>query len=225
MSPAKFDEYSTNYTQLVDQSVSISGEAAEYFSEYKARYLARLAGRDFAGRVLDYGCGVGVLSRFIKTHLPYASVDGFDVASGSIEKVLPELKKQGCFSSDLAGLRRDYQLAVIANVLHHVVPRDRQAVMAEIAGRLASRGRVVVFEHNPLNPLTQWSVKHCRFDDDAILLHPGEASRYLAGAGLKKVRRDYVVFFPKFLAWLRPAEPMLAWLPAGAQYALLGEKL
>ena len=224
MTPAKFDEYSTNYTELVDESVSISGEASEYFAEYKARYLARLAGKDFAGHILDYGCGVGVLSSFIKTHLPKASVDGFDVASGSIEKVLPELKQQGCFSSDLAGLRRDYQLAVIANVLHHVTPSDRQSVIAEIAGRLVSGGRVVVFEHNPLNPLTQWSVKHCPFDDDAILLHPAEPSRYLSRSGLKKVRRDYVVFFPKFLAWLRPTEPMLAWLPAGAQYALVGEK-
>jgi hypothetical protein len=53
MSPAKFDQYATNYTELVDQSVSISGEGSEYFSEYKARYLARLVGRDFAGRILD----------------------------------------------------------------------------------------------------------------------------------------------------------------------------
>jgi SAM-dependent methyltransferase len=166
-----------------------------------------------------------VLSRFLKTHLPAANVDGFDLAAASIENVPPELRNQGCFSSDLAGLRRDYELAVIANVLHHVVPRDRQAVIAEIAGRLVPGGRVVIFEHNPLNPLTQWSVKHCRFDDDAILLHPPEAGRYLAGAGLKKLRRDYVVFFPKFLSWLRPSEPMLAWFPAGAQYALVGEKL
>jgi len=29
---------------------------------------------------------------------------------------------------------------------------------------------------------------------------------------------------PRILSWLRLLEPWLAWLPLGAQYALIGEK-
>ena len=75
-----------------------------------------------------------------------------------------------------------------------------------------------------MNPLTQWVVKHCPFDDDAVLLRPREAARYFAGAGLSIARRDYIVFMPHLLSLLRPFEPWLAWLPLGAQYAVLGEK-
>ena len=37
-------------------------------------------------------------------------------------------------------------------------------------------------------------------------------------AGLRRYRRDYRVFFPAALAWLRPLENALRWLPLGAQY-------
>jgi hypothetical protein len=38
--------------------------------------------------------------------------------------------------------------------------------------------------------------------------------------GLQIVRRDYIVFFPRLLSWLRPLEPRLSRCLAGAQYAL-----
>jgi hypothetical protein len=38
------------------------------------------------------------------------------------------------------------------------------------------------------------------------------------------MRRDYIVFMPRFLAFLRPLEPWLTWLPMGAQYVVLAEK-
>jgi hypothetical protein len=38
------------------------------------------------------------------------------------------------------------------------------------------------------------------------------------------VRRDYILFLPHVLAWLRPVEPWLAWLPMGAQYLMMAEK-
>lgn len=42
--------------------------------------------------------------------------------------------------------------------------------------------------------------------------------------GLQIVRRDYIVFFPRPLAWLRPLEPRLSWCPAGAQSALAARR-
>ncbi len=94
----------------------------------------------------------------------------------------------------------------------------------ELAAHLSPGGRLILFEHNPWNPLTRWVVRHCPFDEGVTLLHPREVYRYFASAGLSVRRRDYVVFFPKLLRAFRALEPSLSWLPVGAQFAIVGEK-
>ena len=64
----------------------------------------------------------------------------------------------------------------------------------------------------------------CPFDKDVVLLARSEISQYVEKAQLRLIRRDYIVFMPRILSWLRLLEPWLAWLPLGAQYALIGEK-
>jgi hypothetical protein len=93
-----------------------------------------------------------------------------------------------------------------------------------LTDRLAPKGILAFFEHNPANPITRRVVERCPFDADAILLSPAEMAGYLRRAKLRLMRRDYIVFMPRFLASLRPLEPWLAWLPMGAQYAVLAEK-
>ena len=219
---AEFDSVADNYQELVTESVRISGESSDYFSAYKAHYLGRILVRVSIKRILDYGCGVGSLAKHLRTQFPLASIDGFDPSRESIKKVNDSLRQHGSFASSLQDLGCDYDLIVIANVLHHVKVKERQAVFEQVFSRLASGGRLVVFEHNPFNPLTRWAVSHCAFDSDAILLRSIEASERFRMAGFKGVRRDFVVFFPRWLALLRPLEPLLHWCPGGAQYAVSG---
>jgi SAM-dependent methyltransferase len=220
----EFDRFADDYEKILNQSVAASGEDSMYFAEYKAAYLKRLVPPGFAGRVLDFGCGVGLLSGVLKQQMPGAQIDGFDVSRDSIERVPAGLAAQGVFTSDLAALSHAYPLIVVANVLHHIRPGDRQAVFGELAARLASGGSLIVFEHNPANPVTRWVVERCPFDLDAVLLPPAETCGYARAAGLAVARRDYIVFMPRVLAWLRPLEPWIAWLPAGAQYAVSARK-
>ncbi len=219
-----FDQFAGDYKQLLDQSIAFAGEDSEYFFQYKASYLARIFSREFSGHVLDYGCGVGMLSKFIKKEMPAAQINGFDVSTEGIGRVDPALLQQGMFTSDPAQLARDYDLILVANVMHHVEPAERQALVCDLAGRLAAGGRLVILEHNPMNPVTRLVVERCAFDEGVILLSPRETSSYIRSAQLRVVRRDYVVFMPRLLAWLRPLEPWLAWLPLGAQFAVVGEK-
>ncbi|HYX69293.1 MAG TPA: class I SAM-dependent methyltransferase [Terriglobales bacterium] len=219
-----FDRFAHNYEQVLDDAVALSGEKGEYFTSVKAQYLRRMLGADFRGRVLDYGCGVGLLAGLIRACLPGTRVDGFDVSRQSIDRIAPELQTQGIFTDRAEMIGRGYDGIVVSNVLHHVPVGEREALVRNLAGRLAERGRLVIFEHNPMNPLTRWVVKHCAFDDDAILLWPGEPRGYFRAAGLRLVRRDYLVFFPRLLSGLRRLEPGLRWLPLGAQYASVGER-
>jgi 2-polyprenyl-3-methyl-5-hydroxy-6-metoxy-1,4-benzoquinol methylase len=220
----EFDQYARDYKSLLDRSIKMSGDSGEYFSEYKARYVARIAGPRFSGKILDFGCGIGLLSARLKQHLPAAIIHGYDPSPESIGLVPPELAGAGRFSDTLSDLDGDYQLAVLSNVMHHVAQAQREQTIVDIAAHLAPGGKLILFEHNPWNPLTRWVVRHCPFDDGVVLLPPREVSTYFAGAALAVRKRDFIVFFPKMLSVFRSLEPWLSWLPAGAQYAMVGEK-
>jgi len=220
----QFDQFAEHYKQVLDETVAFSGDDSAYFAEYKARYLARRFTRAFSGRVLDFGCGVGLLSESLKQHMPAIQLDGFDPSQDSLSHISPTLTAQGRFTCDPDQLGPNYDLIVMANVMHHIPPKQRQATISQLAERLNRKGTLAVFEHNPANPATRWVVEHCPFDHDAILLRLREMLTYLAGAQLHTVARDYIVFMPRSLAWLRRVEPALAWLPLGAQYVVLGEK-
>ena len=219
---AEFDSYADQYEELLAHSIKISGEKPEYFAAYKASYLSRIVPSDIR-RVLDYGCGIGMLSKQLKLEFPKAQVDGFDLSPGSLARIDPSLLAQGSFQSRRDSLDSEYDLIVMANVLHHVRPADRQALVSDVASRLAPQGRLVVFEHNPFNALMQWAVAQCVFDDDAILLRRKESAHYFQCAGLK-ITSDYIVFFPRWLCRLRWLEPHLYWCPLGAQYVVVGTK-
>jgi 2-polyprenyl-3-methyl-5-hydroxy-6-metoxy-1,4-benzoquinol methylase len=220
----QFDAVAQTYKKSLDESITISGERGEYFAEVKARHIAVLMGREFHGKMLDFGCGVGMLSHFLVQHLPFSKLHGYDISEVSIEKIDPRVASHGRFTSDKRRLDSDYDLVVMANVMHHVSISERAGVIAELRDRLAPFGKLVVFEHNPANPATRWAVNHCSFDADAVLLWPKEVHGYFEQARLQLLTQDYIVFFPRWFAWLRPMERSLRWCPLGAQYAIVGQK-
>ncbi len=217
MSAAEFDQHADDYEGLLDHS--LLGEEASYFYEHKVRYLERIVGAGFAGKILDFGCGIGRLSEGLGARFPGATLHGYDPSLRSLERVPAPLREAGTFTSDLEALGRDYDLITLVNVLHHVPVPERPALVAGLAGRLAPGGRLVVIEHNPLNPATRLVVSRCAFDEDAVLLGRREVQGLLRGAGLRRERADYVLFFPQPLARLARAERFLGWLPLGAQFA------
>lgn len=219
-----FDRYAANYQELLNRSVSISGESGKYFAEVKACYLAAVLGSDFDGRVLDFGCGIGLLSNVLLQYMPAAKLDGYDPSEACILSLNPELTKHRRFTAVRDDLRCDYDAVVVANVIHHVPPRERLNTVEFLAERLSSKGRLLIFEHNPANPLTRLAVYRCPFDDDAVLLWPSEVRNLLRRAGLRCMRQNYLVFFPRFLQRARFLEKHMNWCPLGAQYVVSGMK-
>jgi SAM-dependent methyltransferase len=215
----KFDAYATEYESLHAQSISASGESTVYFADYKVNCLKRL-GVDPHAPLLDYGCGIGNLTERL-VH-GFSDVHGYDPSSKSLE-VARARAASATFHAEHAQIPDDrFGCAVLSGVLHHVPPQERAAVLETVRGKLASGGKLVVFEHNPINPLTRRAVATCPFDDDAILLWPRELKRLLDACGFARVRLDYIVFFPSFLARLRPLEPHLHRVMLGAQTMTVG---
>src|SRR6185503_831979 len=154
----EFDRFSEDYARILDRSTAVFGDGSEYFAEHKARYLAALLAGGAGRKILDFGCGVGLLSRFIAQHLPGAVLHGFDVSAASIDAIAPGLRSRGRFTSRLDELDTGYSAIVLSNVLHHMRPDERRRSVADLAARLETGGSLVIFEHNPLNPLTRWVV-------------------------------------------------------------------
>ncbi len=217
----EFDQFAAEYEHVHSRNIRITGENSDYFASYKASYITREVGAD-ASRVLDYGCGIGLLSRHLKRCLPSAQIDGYDVSALSLERVDELLRAQGVFTAEPARLGCGYDVVILANVLHHVPPAGRQRLVCEVGALLADGGKLVIFEHNPKNPLTRWAVEHCPFDEGAVLLTVAESRRYVEQGALSLARQDYIVFFPHWLRILRPLEPWLRWCDLGAQYVVVG---
>lgn len=225
----QFDRYATSYHALHKESVRASGEEPEYFAAYKVACMEAEMGAGIAAGaidILDFGCGVGGSIPHLQRYFPNASLSGADVSGESLD-----LARQAypgvAFSkiTDRIDLQDDSMDAVMAAcVYHHIPPAERAHWTAEIRRVLRPGGHLFMFEHNPLNPLTQKVVRDCPFDDDAILLPRSESLQLFRGAGLRDVELDYIVFFPRQLAFLRPVEKALGWFPLGAQYVVQGRK-
>jgi SAM-dependent methyltransferase len=220
-SPAKFDAYADDYEKLHAANVSLTGEETGYFSEYKVECLRR-AGVDPAAPLLDFGCGIGNVTE--KLCASFDAVHGYEPSALSAEKARARVPKAVIHDSMDSVPTGIFSTAILSTVLHHVPPAERHGVVSQIFARLAPGGRLFIFEHNPFNPLSRYAVATCPFDDDAILLYPSEQKRLLREAGFEDVKLDYIVFFPRPLAFMRKLEPSLRWLFLGAQTMAVGRK-
>ena len=219
ISDAKFDEYATRYDALWADSIRASGESTEYFLQYKLERLRKLA-LPRALPILDFGCGVGNLTQCLSGH--FENVEGYDPSVESIHVARTRLPGARFHTAPASVPDGHFGAAVLSGVLHHVEPSERPSLLRLVRQKLAPGGKLIIFEHNPFNPLTRRAVDACPFDDDAQLVWPAALRSLVAGAGFLNVRLDYIVFFPRLLRALRPLEPYLSRVFLGAQTMTLG---
>jgi 2-polyprenyl-3-methyl-5-hydroxy-6-metoxy-1,4-benzoquinol methylase len=212
--PQKFDAYAEQYRALMDTSIQDSGESAEYFARYKLNCLLRLGVRR-EEPIVDFGAGTGSLTEQLVRE--FGDVTAYEPSTASLEHARKRAPGAACVTTEDGLLDGHFSTAVCSGVLHHVPPAERHGLLTRLRAKLVPGGRLFVFEHNPLNPLTRRAVAMCPFDDDAVLLWPWQLRPLFSGAGFKIERLDYIVFFPRILASLRPLEPYLRRVVLGAQ--------
>jgi SAM-dependent methyltransferase len=237
---AEFDKHAATYDGGLDNPIKrMMGDQADQFIAVKARWLLRREprlrphDREPGGlSLLDYGCGAGDLMRVLAELGARASFTGCDVSTGMLEQAAtrwperlgppPALAAQDGARTPFAD--RQFDIATISAVLHHVPPVERPAVYAELGRVVKPGGRLYVFEHNPRNPLVRYVIARTPIDENAILLDAGEVQHGLLGSGRYEVETDYLMFMPPGIGWLRGIDRALAWLPLGAQYAVAARK-
>jgi SAM-dependent methyltransferase len=218
--PPEFDRYAGRYESDLRASIPGLLEEDRYFAEYKVLEVCRRLRGAAPRTFLDFGCGVGRSLSLVREHLPGVDLWGYDVSSESVELARKRAPGAHVTSSLDALPAGSFDVVFAANVFHHIPLGERPAAMARCATLLAPAGRMFLFEHNPVNPVTRHVFERCPFDADAVMLPRREALGLARGAGLKVLGAGYTLFFPRQLALLRPLETLLRWLPLGAQYCV-----
>jgi len=221
----EFDKFSSNYKRILDRDVRFFGEDSEYFASYKAAYVYRYLGGNFNGNILDYGCGIGAVTKFLNSIFKDRKVDilGYDISAESIEEARKGVKDVEFTNNPEDIENRFFDVIVMANVLHHIKVEDRYEFLKKAVSHLAKNGKIFVFEHNPYNPLARLIVKLSILDRGASLISSRDMAALFREAGICPVESKYIIFFPKIFKVFRPLETFLGGFPVGAQYVFVGK--
>lgn len=230
MKDPEFDAFIDSYERDHQRSISFSGCDTAYFARYKVDIAARCF-RELCGTtepLLDFGCGPGTSLPLFREALPDARLLAADVSGRSLEEARSRHGDKAEYLL-IRGARLDLSdgevgMAFAACVFHHIPPEQHGQWMRELYRVVKPGGGLVIFEHNPLNPLTRHAVSRCAFDKDAILLGAQTLKQRLERSGWRVLRTRFHVFFPQILQSLRWLEPSLGLLPLGGQYSVLSVK-
>jgi SAM-dependent methyltransferase len=224
---AEFDLLAEIYYEEHKKNIRITGEAPEYFAEYKIADLARDLSKLRAGcnRITDFGSGIGNSIPYFRKYFPDACLNCADVSVQSIQKAQERFPGSEAFlqiERDAIQLETASQdLVFSACVFHHIPQEEHGHWLKELLRITRPGGILALYEHNPLNPLTVRAVNTCSIDQNARLIRARELRQACMNAGWSSASIAYRVFFPHLMAYLRPLERRLGWFCLGAQYRLM----
>ncbi len=173
-------------------------------------------------RLLDVGCGSGALMRSLAEDC--AEVRGCDPSRSMVVRA-------GANAVHMVEPTRipfddnRFDIVLAACVYHHIPPDIYSAHLADVLRTLRPGGVLMIFEHNPYNPVTRLIVNRCPLDENAILLTARQTRRLLRNAGFANVHSRSYLFLPQSVYnRARGLERLLGLSGLGGQYCCLGEK-
>jgi ubiquinone/menaquinone biosynthesis C-methylase UbiE len=232
MNKAEFDRVADEYMSLHAQNISASGESPEFFARYKIKDVATEVSRCGiqVHSILDFGSGIGNSLPHFSSLFRHAQITCADVSARSLE--ISRLRHVNIpttyteiVDTTLPFNDETFDLCFSACVFHHISHSEHLHWLSELKRVTRQNGMIVIFEHNPANPLTVSAVRDCPFDENAVLVRAGRLSDIMNKAGWSEIETVYRIFFPRPLAFARPLERYLRKVPLGAQYFLKARKI
>lgn len=226
MAGSEFDRHAANYSSAIEETIGVFGQGHDFYVRHKAILLkdvfAKLPDRP---KVLDVGCGIGLVHPLLEPMV--SELHGVDVSTASIETAKTNntsVSYQAYDGHKLPYPDASFDAAFAICVMHHVPVEEWSAFGAEMARVVKPGGQIVVIEHNPANPATQWVVHRSPLDENAVLVRPGKLRAILASAGVKDIATQYVLFTPFEGTIFRKLDGLLGAIPLGAQYMMSGTR-
>lgn len=224
----KFDSYKNSYRSQVENSIAFIPQGWDFFVKSKISHVEKIISvhyKDTRVKLLDFGCGTGRAHIFFKNK--NIQIFGTDISKELIIKA-QEVNPQNSYEvydGKMLPYQKEYFDVVVAMcVFHHIQPDKQQETLLNLKFLLKKSGILIVFEHNPYNPLTQLAVSRCEFDDDAILLSSKEMKSLFSQTQFRDISKKYILYFPFKTFLTELIENFFQFLPFGAQYYVIGKK-
>ena len=217
-----FDHFASDYRNIHNNNIKVSGVESDYFSEHKIKILKTIGIKDNY-IFLDFGCGDGNSDPFFRKYYPSSKYFGIDISLESIQ-VAKEKNIENTFFTYFDGTKipfpdNSFDLVFTACVFHHIEFQYHENPLKEIYRVLKKNGKFYIFEQKPWNPITQKMVNTCPFDKDAVLLKPNYTKKILQKT-FDNQSTNFILFFPRhkiFSIFIR-FEYLLRKIPLGRQY-------
>ena len=225
MKKVDFDEYSGDYDVLMQEQHKKFGDIS-YYSEYKVNILKSYFDVNKTFKILEYGCGIGKNIKYLEKIFINSEIYGFDISNESLNRAKNDNPNMILLlENEFKLYYKKFDIIFIAGVFHHIEPSLRDSVVSNIYKLLNSNGKIIIFEHNPYNPLTRHMVNTCEFDKDAVLLSKKKMMNLFKKSNLTHEVSKYTLFVPPKLKKLNFIEKFIGWIPLGGQYYSMFKKL
>lgn len=235
---AEFDDFAKGYDAgMNDPLKRLAGDSFQVFMDQKVFLTRQWLARNQTAvspaselSLLDFGCGAADFLRTLQRAGFAGKLCGSDISAEMLREARsrwPELASVALHATSngvLPFAADTFDWVTASCVFHHIAPAERPAAVAELRRVLKPGGRLLLFEHNPWNPLTRLIVKRAPIDRNAVLLSAPEAKELMRGSGLGKVQARFFLFVPPRFRWLWQWERWLGWCPLGGQYLVAGQK-
>jgi SAM-dependent methyltransferase len=219
----QFNMHSEDYDDTTNKSIGFSGLKVDFFVRAKAEHILHEARAHFGDisqvNVLDIGCGVGKYHDLINPS--FNKISGIDVSEKSIDIARENQPDVDYFVYNGAKLPfedNSFELTYTICVMHHVPPVMWANFAQEMMRVTKPGGMALVFEHNPLNPLTRKAVNDCPYDKDAVLLRPKDVKENFSHAGAVDMKTEHILTIPAISGPLKSIDRLFGRIPLGAQY-------
>ena len=124
-----------------------------------------------------------------------------------IREALNKYSRYGEFyEASLSEWKKKYDIICSSGTIHHILHDEHENILKELVSVLTGFGKIFIWEHNPINPITRKLVNDCALDQDAILVNPKKMKDMLCRVQLSSVKIIYTTFFLTFLSFLKPFE-------------------
>lgn len=218
----EFDEYSHTYKEILKNSLKRFKKDDQFFDVVKIKHLYDYVIKDKKSYdILDFGCGIGKLTGLLASENQESIVVGYDISKQSILLAEKEnAEHQNLFFCNEIPQDARYNFIIVANVFHHIKSEKHIRTLNILKDLLKSNGEIIIFEHNPFNPLTRYIVNKCPFDVDAELISLNRFVKLADQCQLEVKLKKYILFFPWHPNIFQRIEWYMRWVPLGAQYMI-----
>jgi len=200
----------TNFDSIAEIYDSVfAPHIIEHYLQRRARYVlghAAVPGQS----ALDVGAGTGLLAeRLSDLGLGVVALDPFTEMLGQLQRRRPAIETMVAHGDDIPFPDATFDLTYSVAVMHHIAePPVVRRTLSEMVRVTRPGGRILVWDHNPLNPY--WSLLMRRVPQDTGAERLVPLSELLAGlrdSGADIERTDRLGLMPEFVPrWLlKPA--------------------